>query len=322
MGRYLFALLVCLLFFVACSESDSQSESMADQAQPASPRVTSTADSYAVAEQANVSNAGSELYYTSAEDQSERASAGDPAGLGQGGATVAAVDRKVIHNARVDLVVDDFGPVGGDVRALVLKHGGYIASSQITGSAGEPRTGRWTIRVPVGAYDALLAESEGIGQVRAMESSSQEVTAEFVDLQARIRSKASEETRLLEHLEEAINLDNTLRIERELTRVRSEIERLQGRLTVLGDLASLSTVTLTVSEIKDYAPAPTQEPGYTAQLGRAWAGSVAGLGSFLTTLSVVLVTLTPRGVLIGPAALLGFIALRRSRRASAAAKAF
>lgn len=321
MGRYLFTLFVCLFFFVACGESGSGNAPMADYAQPASPSATAVAESPGYAEQGIGANAESQQYYTLAEGQAGRASASDPAGLGQVGATVAAVDRKVIHNARVDLVVDDFGSVGGEVRALVLKHGGYIASSQIAGSAGEPRTGRWTIRVPVGAYDALLAESEGIGQVREMESSSQEVTAEFVDLQARIRSKSSEEKRLLEHLEEALNLDNTLRIERELTRVRGEIERLQGRLTVLGDLASLSTVTLTVSEIKDYVPAPTQEPGYAAQLSRAWHGSVAGLGGFLTALSVVLVTLTPWLVLIGPAGLLCFIALRRSRRSAAMAKA-
>lgn len=321
MGRYFFVLFACLFFFVACGESESGDELVESQASPASPGMPASTDPYSGVDNSAADLSESQHVYTMAEDRTRRATADDPAGLGQGGETVAAVDRKVIHNARVDLVVDDFDPVGGQVRALVLQHGGYIASSQIAGSAGEPRTGRWTIRVPVGAYDALLAESEGIGQVREMESSSQEVTAEFVDLQARIRSKSSEEERLLEHLEEALNLDNTLRIERELTRVRGEIERLQGRLTLLGDLASLSTVTLTVSEIKDYAPAPTQEPGYTAQLGRAWAGSVVGLGDFLTALSVVLVTLMPWLVLIGPAMLLGFIVLRRSRRSAAIVKA-
>jgi len=230
-----------------------------------------------------------------------------------------AVQRRVIYNAHVDLVVDDFGPMSQSVRQVVSKHSAYIAASNLSGSAGAARSAQWEIRVPVDKYDAMLADLEALGQVREIRSSSQEVTAEFVDLQARIKTKELEEQRLHAHLENAIKLDDTLRIEQELSRVRGEVERLQGRLKVLADLSSMSTITLEIEEIENYIPPIHAEPTFMTQLGRAWSSSVAGLGDFLTALSVVLVSITPWLVIIVPTTLVGYIVLHRHRRMAKAA---
>lgn len=297
----------------ACGEQSDQAESTAEYGQAATANF---------AEQIPTARLSSDDGYAVAEDTAytvKTASAQPNDATPSRGVADPAIERKVIYNAHVDLVVDDFTPMTQSVRQVVSKHDGYIASSSVTGSAGESRSAQWQIRVPVGRYDAMLADLEALGKVRRTQSTSQEVTAEYVDLQARIRSKQLEETRLLAHLEEAVKLEDTLLIERELTRVRGEVERLQGRLNLLADLTSMSTITLDVEEIENYIPPIHAEPTYTTQLGRAWSGSITAMGTFFTNLSVVLVAIVPWLIVVVPLALIGYLVLHRYRRGAKAA---
>lgn len=227
----------------------------------------------------------------------------------------AAEGRKIIYNARIDLVVDDFDKVPADVTALAKKFGGFIASSSIRGSKGEPRSGRWTLRIPSVKFDDFVSGAQSIGQVREMTSDSREVTAEYVDLESRVRNLKAEEERLHKHLDENTrSLKEILEVERELARVRGQIEMHQGRLNVLKDLTSLSTVTLTVEEIKDYVPEATEEPGFATQVARTWHGSIDAVGSFLTALSLAAVGFTPWLVVVVPLVLVAWFALKRLKR--------
>ena len=166
-----------------------------------------------------------------------------------------AVRRKIICTATVNLVVEHFDPVPAQVKALVNRLDAYVARSQITGSPGAPCHGQWTLRVPAEGYEAFLAAARELGEVQDVTSDSQDVTEEYYDVEARIRNKKQEETRLLDLLSKATGkLEEVLSVERELSRVRGEIESMEGRLRVLGDLTTMSTVILNVSEIKDYVP--------------------------------------------------------------------
>ncbi|MFN3166583.1 MAG: DUF4349 domain-containing protein [Phycisphaeraceae bacterium] len=233
----------------------------------------------------------------------------------QSNQTRAVDQRKIIYNADVDLVVDDFKGVPGKVQTLVKKHGGFVAGSSVRGSEGEPRTGTWTLRIPSANYDAFVAGSETLGQVRSVTTGTREVTAEYVDLESRINNLKAEETRLNKHLQESTGkLDDILKVEREISRVRGEIERHQGRLNVLKDLTSLSTVTLTIQEIKNYVPEPTEEPGYGTKVARTWGGSLGALGDFLTNLSLGVVALAPWLVILVPLGVVGWIVSRKAIR--------
>lgn len=222
--------------------------------------------------------------------------------------------RRIIFNADLDLVVDDFTGVPARVAGLAKAHGGFVAESSIHGSVGEPRDGRWTLRIPSGSFDGLLADADTLGQIRSTRSSSEEVTAEYVDLQSRLRNKLAEERRLAQHLETSTgDLEDILRVERELSRVRGEAEVLQGRLNVLADLTAMSTVTVRVEEIKDYVPEPTQEPGFTAQAGRAWSGSVSALSDAGRSVALAGIALVPWLIVILPAAGVAIWGARRLR---------
>src|SRR5690606_35499913 len=117
---------------------------------------------------------------------------------------------------------------------LVQSSGGYLALTDIARNQGTERSGRWVVRIPVAGYDTFLNALSQIGVKERFHQSTQEVTEEYVDLEARIASKKKLEERILELLD---NRDGEIKdvivIEQELARVRTEIEQMEGRLRVL-----------------------------------------------------------------------------------------
>jgi hypothetical protein len=200
--------------------------------------------------------------------------------------------RKIVYRADVDLVVELFDPLPEQIEAAVKQHGGFVSASNITGSPGSPRSGRWTIRVPVDRFVELLAAVRQLGEVRSINSTSDDVTAEYYDIEARIRNKQQEEERLLKLLADATGkLTEILAVERELSRVRGEIEQAQGRLRMLKDVTELTTVTVSVAEIKNYVP--DQAPTYVTRVRRALGTSTTAFVSTVQALSLVAVALVP-----------------------------
>ena len=200
--------------------------------------------------------------------------------------------RKIVYRADVDLVVELFDPLPEQIEAAVKQHGGFVSASNITGSPGSPRSGRWTIRVPVDRFVEFLAAVCQLGEVRSINSTSDDVTAEYYDIEARIRNKQQEEERLLKLLADATGkLTEILAVERELSRVRGEIEQAQGRLRMLKDVTELTTVTVSVAEIKNYVP--DQAPTYVTRVRRALGTSTTAFVSTVQALSLVAVALVP-----------------------------
>ncbi len=202
------------------------------------------------------------------------------------------IERKIIYTAEVDLVVENFDPVPEQVNALVKQYGGYVARSEVTGSEGYQRTGQWTLRVPVENYEQCLSAARGLGEVRSVSSDSSDVSEEFYDIEARLRNKRDEEARLRRHLEESTGkLEDILAVEREISRVREEIERMEGRLRVLSDLTSLTTIVLRVQEIRDYVP--EEAPTYATRVRRAFSLSISSLVSTAQAVSIAAVAAAP-----------------------------
>jgi len=223
-----------------------------------------------------------------------------------------ASKRRIVYRADVDLVVEQFEPLPEQIEAAVKQHGGFVSASNITGSPGQPRSGRWTIRVPVDRFDEILAAVRQLGEVRSINSTSDDVTAEFFDIEARIRNKQQEEERLLKLLADATGkLEEILAVERELSRVRGEIEQAQGRLRMLKDVTELSTVTLNVTEIKNYVP--EQAPTYVTRVRRALAASTTTFVSTVQAVSLVAVALVP-WLPVPLTLVLIVLAIRRLRR--------
>jgi hypothetical protein len=156
----------------------------------------------------------------------------DP-GMGQPLPSLNTLQRKIIYTADVELVVEEFNWIPSKVEKLVQDFKGYIAGSTVTGTPGHPRSGKWTIRVPVEGYGKFLTAVQKLGEVHRVSSDSKDVSEEYYDLETRISNKEKQEARLLELLADATGqLDEVLSVERELARVREEIERMKGRVRV------------------------------------------------------------------------------------------
>ena len=230
-----------------------------------------------------------------------------------GKAIKPATQRKIIYTATLDLVVEDFSPIPAKVGELANRFDGYIAGSDISGSAGLQRNGSWKIRVPVDRDEKFLDAARGLGELRSEGCDSEDVSDEFYDLTSRIRNKQKEETRLIKLLEDATGkLEEVLKVEKELSRVRGEIERMQGRIRVINDLTAMTTVNLSVEEVKDYVPLTA--PGYTTRVGRAFRNSVHGLKLFGQAVSIAIVALTPWAVVLLPPVIVIWVVARRRMR--------
>ena len=219
----------------------------------------------------------------------------------------ADIQRKIIYEATVDLTVTTFDGVPEKVRAMVKSFGGYLSSSHLEGATGERRSGTWTIKIPSDQYPEFLDQAGKLGELQSLREETTEVTAEFYDLEARIRTKEQEETRMLKHLEEDTKeLKDILAVEKELMRLRSELERSKGQMRLLTHRTDFSTVTLFIREYRDFEP--EQRATFGVEVKRSFQQSINHISEFLRTLAIALVVLAPWLLLLGlPTLLLTFL---------------
>ena len=205
-----------------------------------------------------------------------------------------ALSRKIVYNADVTVVVQDLSAAEPQLLQLVKDHNGFVAQSEITGSAGSPRQGHWRLRVPAEQVQPCVEEIVKLGIPERNGLDSKDVTEEYYDLEARIKNKKVEENRLQGYLEDkkaTSKLEDILTIERELNRVRGEIDQAEGRLRLLSSLATLATLDVTLREDKEYVP--PQAPTFAAEIGGTFSGSLGALREFGKFLLLAVVALAP-----------------------------
>ncbi len=113
----------------------------------------------------------------------------------------ATNQRKIVHTAELDLIVEDFSAFPDRLEEVVSLHGAFVAKADYSGSSRAPRHGVWTIRVPSIRYADFVAAVKQMGDVTRIHSDAQDISEQYADLEARLRNKRQEETRLLEPLE-------------------------------------------------------------------------------------------------------------------------
>lgn len=213
----------------------------------------------------------------------------------KGGAAPPAelLPRKIVRTASVELVVEDFDESEQRLKQLLTRHkDAYLAQAEVTGSAGSPRRGLWRIRVPVAEFDNFVAALVQLGVPRKNTIDAKDVSEEYYDLDARIKNQKVEEARLLAHLEKSTGkLEDILAVEREISRVRGEIERQEGRLRLLANLTALTTVTVTMQEVKNYIP--PQAPSFSRSISETFSNSVDLLVTAGSTGVLIAVAIAP-----------------------------
>ena len=157
--------------------------------------------------------------------------------------TVEIADRQIISQASLSVEVEDVAGAVAQVRTIAETRGGFVSQIATSGTPGRQRSDL-VVRVPQGEFFDTLESIKGLGKVWVENAGSEDVTEQFIDLEARLRSALREEQSLLSLLERADTVSNILTIERELARVRSEIERLQGQINYLSRRVDLATISV------------------------------------------------------------------------------
>lgn len=163
----------------------------------------------------------------------------------------------LIKTGSLNFAVKDFDTAYQSIKTKIQNHNGYITSENSRGS----KNTNLVIKVPVSDFHQLLEliEKEADQEYLVTKSvNSQDVTAEFIDVESRIKSKKAIETRYLEILTKARTVTAILKVEKELGKIRTEIEQAEGRLKYLRNRSNYSTISLTISEFQVSEVKPVQ----------------------------------------------------------------
>ena len=159
----------------------------------------------------------------------------------------SAIERLIIRNASLDIVVSDTDAVVDQVGALIDEFGGYVVDSNRY-QYQEGLRATVTLRVPVENLDEVLDRIRDMAtEVRSESISGQDVTEEFVDLESRLRHLESTEQRLEVFLDDAEDTEAALAVYEQLRYVQADIEQVKGRMKYLEDSAAMSSVTVSIT---------------------------------------------------------------------------
>lgn len=210
----------------------------------------------------------------------------------------------LIRTGYVSVRVDSLELAMAALRQLATALGGSVGNVSMSSGEFQVRSATLELRVPTAKFDEAMGGMAPLGRVEQSSTSVQDVGEEFVDLNARMANSKRLESRLIDLLATRTGrLEDVLAVERELARVRQEIERSEGRLRYLGARVAMSTLSVTVSERE---PVVGENPGRNV-IVEAFTDAWRNFVGFIAW------TIESLGVLI-PVALLAWGVLRLVRR--------
>jgi anti-sigma factor RsiW len=196
----------------------------------------------------------------------------------------------IIQTAQLTLVIENLDAARAQVDRIVQRYSGYVGDLTVSAPGNGARTLTATLRLPATQLDAALAELKKLGRVETETQNGQDVTAQYVDLAARLSNSRNTEKRLLELLSQRTGkLSDVLEVETELSRVRGEIERMEGERRLMAKQVEYATLTTTVTE--EYkAPARALPDSLSTRLRNAAVDGYQSVVNFIIGVTLFLVS--------------------------------
>ncbi len=210
--------------------------------------------------------------------------------------------QKLMRSASLTVEVSDIGDASDEARKLVEGMGGNVANSSAYEDNAGVKSLHLTLKVPSDKLDAAIAALKKMGRVRTEDTSAIDVTEEYVDMEARLANSILLEKRLVELLNFKTNkLKDVLETEKELGRVRSEIESLQARKRYMDGRIDLATIEATFVEPQ----------GFGRGIFRPLSGVLQkALGAFTASLAALVIVLSALVPWIAILILAGWVMIR------------
>jgi hypothetical protein len=221
----------------------------------------------------------------------------------------AMTDRKIIFNASLSLDVVDAEKAFKDCEILVAKYGGFVAQSSLQKSDTQVLATA-VLRVPAARVTELMNGLAGLGTVTSRSSGSEDITSQYIDIQARLKVLRAEEEQLVGFLKKATNIKDMLAVQEQLRSVRTQIEQYEGQQRYMDNATSLATVTAQLVQTTEAFVAPR---GFGSAFVQSLARFGHGLAAFWTWFGGSVVFIAFYGLLI---LALAWIVLRLMKRRS------
>ena len=157
---------------------------------------------------------------------------------------------RVIKNISLEVQIkkDQFQRQFARAGTLAEQFGGFVTNSQVSETDGKLASGALTIRVPSDRFEEAVGRIKGLGKVTAEDRSGQDVSKEFVDLEARLKQAKAEEAFFLRLMDEAEGISDMIQVQSQLSGVQLRIEEIQGQLNYYRDQTILSTISVRIYE--------------------------------------------------------------------------
>jgi hypothetical protein len=219
----------------------------------------------------------------------------------------ASSDRKIIRNADLDLEADDPEDAQRKITSITEQRGGFVvesqqSSSEITSATRDIVT--MTVRVPAHHFSEALADIRNVSKRVVLESvKGQDVTEEFIDIEAQIKAKKALEQQFMEIMKRAETVEEALSVQSQLANVRGDIERVEGRKRFLENQSSLSTIRIRLQTAKVFAASSV---GFGGRLADSFTAGADVAINFVLGLVTVLIAVLPFAAFVGLPAFLFF----------------
>jgi len=208
-------------------------------------------------------------------------------------------NQKLIRKIRLTAETRDLPEMLSLVEQRIAEFGGYVENRDVyNGSAYEDYRSRYaslTIRIPAKSLDAFVEKVSEASNVISANETTENITLSYVATQSRITALETEQTRLLELLEMAKNLDEVLKIETKLTDVREDLEQLNSQLKLYDNQVSYGTVYLRLDEVREYTEVEEEEEpkGFWERISTGFVKSLKNLGNGLLEILIFFISNLP-----------------------------
>jgi len=218
-----------------------------------------------------------------------------------GAQTALPVNQKLVRKIWLDAETEDMDALLKNVEERVAQLGGYVESREVENgsiyASRRYRHGSLTIRIPAEKLDSFVDQVSEFSNITSNKETTDDVTLSYVESESRVVALETEQTRLLELLAQAENMEEILQIESRLTDIRAELEKVKSKLRLYDNLVSYGTVYLDITEVKEYTVVEPEPETIWERMGEgiaeSWEDMVEGLADALVFIVTVLPHLLP-----------------------------
>jgi hypothetical protein len=206
--------------------------------------------------------------------------------------------RKVIRDGEISIQIKSYGPARQAIEALVQKLGGYISGSRVDHGDQDSATAEIALRVPADRFDEALASLARLGAVLQESTRASDITEQYYDVKARLANAKRVESRLVELAKQTGKVSDLLEVEREMARVREQIELFEGKMHLFDNQVELSTIVVHLyMREKGLVNAPTFGEDARDTITQSWR-ALRGFARGLVLVGVALLPWAPLIVLL------------------------